>query len=162
MNKIRWGVLSTAKIGVGKVIPAMQKGIYSTVTAIASRSSERAREIAAHLNIPKSYSSYEDLLNDPDIDAIYNPLPNHLHCIWTVRAMEAGKHVLCEKPLGLSCEEIETLIKVRDMQGVKAGEAFMVKSHPQWKEVLKRIKTNEFELISNLNSFFLNHHNSQT
>ena len=157
MNKIRWGVLSTAKIGVEKVIPAMQKGVYSTVTAIASRSGDRAKEIAANLNIPKSYGSYEDLLQDPDIDAIYNPLPNHLHCTWTVRAIEAGKHVLCEKPLGLTCEEIETLIKVRDMHGVKAGEAFMVKSHPQWKEVLQRIKAQDIgrlRLIQGMFSYY--------
>lgn len=131
-KKIRWGVLSTAAIGVKKVIPAMQRGAYSTVAAIASRDYARAREAAGALGIPTAYGSYEELLNDPGIDAIYNPLPNHLHIPWTIRAAEAGKHVLCEKPLSLTVEEAEKLLMVRAVTGVKIGEAFMIRRHPQW------------------------------
>ena len=132
MSKVRWGVLSTANIATKKVIPAMLQGSYTEVAAISSRSVESAREAAASLGIAKAYGSYEELLADPDIDVIYNPLPNHLHCEWSVKAMEAGKHVLCEKPLGMTVDDVENLIKTRDRCGVKAGEAFMVKSHPQW------------------------------
>src|SRR5579863_3669342 len=98
MQKVRWGVLSTANIGTGQVIPAMQQGTYCEIAAIASRSPEKAQAVAAQLGIPKAYSSYEELLADPEIDAIYNPLPNHLHVPWSIKAAEAGKNVLCEKP----------------------------------------------------------------
>ncbi len=131
-QKLRWGVLSTANIGVRKVIPAMQRGQFSTVTAIASRDLARARTVAAQLGIPTAYGSYEELLADPGIDAIYNPLPNQLHVPWTIRAAEAGKHVLCEKPLSLTLAEAESLIAVRERTGVLIGEAFMIRSHPQW------------------------------
>lgn len=131
-KKIRWGVLSTANIGVKKVIPAMQLGQLSSVDAIASRRLESAREAAAALHIPKAYGSYEELLADPEIDAIYNPLPNQLHVPWTIQAAEAGKHVLCEKPLGMNAEEARTLLDVRERTGVKIGEAFMIRSAPQW------------------------------
>ncbi len=136
MHKIRWGVLSTAKIGVNKVIPAMQGGTYTEVVAIASREASTALSTATALGIPKSYGSYEALLADPDVDAIYNPLPNHLHVPWTTRAAEAGKHVLCEKPVGLSAGDAQTLIGVRDRTGVVIQEAFMVRSAPQWLRVL--------------------------
>ena len=121
MKKLRIGVLSTAKIGLEKVIPAMQRGQLTEVTAISSRSADTARAAAAALDIDKYYGSYEELLADPDIDAVYNPLPNHLHCPWSKKAMQAGKHVLCEKPLGLTEEEIEDLIVTRDACGVKAA-----------------------------------------
>lgn len=130
--KLRFGVLSTAAIGLKKVIPAMQHGERTTVTAIASRDLARAREAAAALGIPKAYGSYEDLLADPEIDAIYNPLPNQLHVPWTKKAAEAGKHVLCEKPLGMNAAEARSLLAVRAQTGVKIGEAFMVRSAPQW------------------------------
>ena len=131
-TKIRWGVLSTAAIGTVKVIPAMQQGQFSTVTAIASRDLAKAREAANALGIPKAYGSYEELLADPEVDAIYNPLPNHLHVPLTIAAARAGKHVLCEKPLSLTVEEAETLLAVRAETGVLIGEAFMIRSHPQW------------------------------
>lgn len=131
-NKVRWGVLSTANIGVKKVIPGMQRGELTTVTAIASRALDSARRTAADLGIAKAYGSYEELLADPEIDAIYNPLPNQLHVPWTIKAAEAGKHVLCEKPISLTAEEAETLLTVRARTGVKIGEAFMVRCHPQW------------------------------
>jgi predicted dehydrogenase len=131
-QKVRWGVLSTANIGAKKVIPAMQRGQFSTVTAIASRDLSKGRSVAAQLGIPAAYGSYEELLADPAVDAIYNPLPNQLHVPWTIRAAEAGKHVLCEKPLSLTVAEAETLLAVRERTGVLIGEAFMIRSHPQW------------------------------
>lgn len=132
MRKVRWGVLGAAKIATAKVIPAMQRGKHSEVTAIASRDEARAESAAAALRIQKAYGSYDDLLNDPDIDAIYNPLPNHLHVPWTTKAAESGKHVLCEKPIALSAAEARTLVAVRDRTGVKIQEAFMIRTHPQW------------------------------
>ncbi len=132
-RKLRWGILSTAAIGTKKgVIAAMQLGQHSTVTAIASRDLRKAQDAAATLNIPTAYGSYEDLLADPGIEAIYNPLPNHLHVPWTIKAAEAGKHVLCEKPISLTVAEAQTLLEVRARTGVKIGEAFMVRLHPQW------------------------------
>ncbi len=131
-TKVRWGVLSTANIGLKKVLPAMQRGQLSTVTAIASRDHGKARTTAKALDIPTAYGSYEELLADPNIDAIYNPLPNQLHVPWTIKAAEAGKHVLCEKPIAMSRAEAETLIAVRQRTGVLIGEAFMIRSHPQW------------------------------
>ena len=131
-RKLRWGVLGVAKIATTKVIPAMQRGHVSAVDAIASRDAGRAAEAAALLGIAKSYGSYEALLADGDIDAVYIPLPNHLHVPWSTRAAEAGKHVLCEKPIGLSSAEARALIEVRDRTGVEIQEAFMVRSHPQW------------------------------
>ena len=110
MAKIRWGVLSTAAIGIVKVLPAMQRGTYSEVSAIGSRDLAKAQAAAAQLGIPRAYGSYEELLADPEIDAIYNPLPNHMHVEWSIKALEAGKHVLCEKPIGLSADEAQALI----------------------------------------------------
>src|SRR5579862_82448 len=132
IRKIRWGVLGVAKIATTKVIPAMQRGEFSEIAAIASRSLEKARTVAAQLGIPKAYGSYEELLADPEIDAIYNPLPNHLHVSWSIRAAEAGKHVLCEKPIGLNAADARALIAARDRTGVTIGEAFMIQTHPQW------------------------------
>jgi len=131
-TKVRWGVLGVARIATTKVIPAMQKGEWSTVMAIASRDRRKAEDAARALGIPKAYGSYEELLQDPNVEAVYNPLPNHLHVPWTLRAAGAGKHVLCEKPLSLTVEEAKTLLAVRDRAGVKIGEAFMVRTHPQW------------------------------
>ena len=104
MKKLRWGILSTAKIGREKVIPAMQKGMYSDIVAIASRNKEQAQKIADVLNIKKVYGSYEKLLNDAEIDAVYIPLPNHLHVEWAIKSIQANKHVLCEKPIAMSPE----------------------------------------------------------
>src|SRR4051812_31074070 len=132
MKKVKWGVLGAAKIARVKVIPAMQRGALSEVVAIASRELGVARAAADSLGIPKAYGSYEQLLTDPAIEAIYNPLPNHLHVPWSILAAKAGKHVLCEKPIGLSTDECRALIEARDRTGVKIGEAFMVRTHPQW------------------------------
>src|SRR5512134_3329774 len=131
-NKIRWGVLGVAKIATEKVIPAMMQGQLSTVTAIASRTHAKAEAAARRLGIAKAYGSYEELLDDPEIDAVYNPLPNHLHVPWSARAAERGKHVLCEKPIAVTAAEARQLVAVRDRTGVKVQEAFMVRTHPQW------------------------------
>lgn len=141
--RIRWGVLGVAKIAVGKVIPAMQRGRHSEVSAIASRDAGKAREAAQRLGIAKAYGSYDDLLADPDIDAIYNPLPNHLHVPLSIRAAQAGKHVLCEKPIALSNSELCELIEARDRTGVVIGEAFMVASHPQWLRAREILQSGE-------------------
>ena len=132
-NTVRWGILSTAKIGTEKVIPAMQQGELSRITAIASRDADRARAAADALGIPNSHGSYEDLLADPEIDAIYNPLPNHLHVSLSIQALEAGKHVLCEKPIGLTSQEGQQLVDAGAAHPeLKLMEAFMYRHHPQW------------------------------
>ena len=118
-RKIKWGVLSTAKIAQEKVIPAMLKGKLTEMTAIASRDLNRAKEAAKKFNIPKAYGSYEELLLDKEIEAVYIPLPNHLHIQWSRACIEAGKHVICEKPLALSTGDIKQLIKLRDKHNMK-------------------------------------------
>src|SRR3569623_198157 len=158
-EKLRWGVLSTANIGFRKVLPAMQQGRFTTVAAIASRDLEKAREAAAALNIPKAYGSYEELLADPDIDAIYNPLPNQFHVPWTAKAAEAGKHVLCEKPISLTVAEAKTLLAVRERTGVKIGEAFMIRSFTQWlhvRELLRSGRIGQLRAVSGHFSYFNN------
>jgi predicted dehydrogenase len=131
-TKVRWGVLGVARIATNKVIPAMQKGTWTRIDAIASRDGARAKSAAASLGIAKACSSYEEILADPEIDAVYIPLPNHLHVPWTIRAAEAGKHVLCEKPIALTAGEAAQLVDVRSRTGVLIEEAFMVRTHPQW------------------------------
>src|SRR5437868_1180050 len=134
MSKIRWGVLSTAQFGLNQSLPAMQLGQYSTIAAIASRHLDKAQAAAARLGIPKAYGSYEALLADPDIDAVYNPLPNHLHVPWSIRALEAGKHVLCEKPIALTAAEAQMLADAaKQHPHLKVMEAFMYRFHPQWR-----------------------------
>lgn len=140
---VRWGVLSTAKIGVEKVIPAMQASALCDVVALASRDPGRARRAADALDIPVAHGSYEALLEDPEVEAVYNPLPNHLHVPWSIRAAEAGKHVLCEKPIGMDADETRRLLEARDRTGVVMAEAFMVRTHPQWLDVRDRILNGE-------------------
>jgi len=142
-DKVRWAVLGVAKIATTKVIPAMQKGQWSEVVAIASRDLSKARAAAAKLGIPKAFGSYEEALTDPEIEAIYNPLPNHLHVPWSIRAAEGRKHVLCEKPIAMSVAECRTLIAARDRTGVKIGEAFMVRTHPQWLRARELVQSGE-------------------
>lgn len=156
-NKVKWGVLGVASIATRKVIPGMQKGAWSEMAAIASRDSQKAKTAAQELGIPKSYGSYEELLSDPEIEAVYNPLPNHLHVPWSIRAAEAGKHVLCEKPIGLNAEEALELLRVRDRAGVKIGEAFMVKTHPQWlrvRELIRNGSIGQLKAIITVFSYF--------
>jgi predicted dehydrogenase len=131
-RKVQWGVLGAANIALRKVIPGMQSGEMCEIAAIASRSLQKAQSAAESLRIPKAYGSYEELLADPHVEAIYNPLPNHLHVPWSIKAAEAGKHVLCEKPVALTVAEARTLLGARDKNEVLIGEAFMVRTHPQW------------------------------
>jgi len=157
MRKVRWGVLGAAEIALKKVIPAMQRGACAEIAAIASRDLAKAQQAARELGIPKAYGSYDELLADPEIEAIYNPLPNHLHVEWSVRAAEAGKHVLCEKPLALDAAEARCLLEVRDRTGVKIGEAFMVRTHPQWlraRELVRAGRIGELRAIQGFFSYF--------
>ena len=155
MKKIRWGVLSTAKIGTKKVIPAMQLGEYCTVTAIASRQLEKAQAAARRLGIEKTYGSYEELLADPDVDAVYIPLPNHLHVPWAIKALNAGKHVLCEKPIGLNAAEAQELLEAsRKFPRLKVMEAFMYRHHPQWQWAKKRVSEGKIGELRTIQSFF--------
>jgi len=155
MKKVRWGVLSSAKIGLEKVIPAMQKGVYCEIAAMASQSLERGKAAAAQLGIPQAYGSYEELLADDNIDAIYIPLPNHLHVPWTKKALEAGKHVLCEKPIGLNTAEAEDLLAcAKKHSQLKVMEAFMYRHHPQWLKAQQLVNEGKIGNLLNIHSFF--------
>jgi predicted dehydrogenase len=154
MMKVRWGILGTAKIAVAKVIPAMQQSEWCEIAAIASRDLSKAKAAAEELNIPNAYGSYEELLADTSIEAVYNPLPNNLHVTWTVKAAEAGKHVLCEKPIALTAAEARTLIDVRDRTGVRIQEAFMVRTHPQWLETRRLIHSGRIGTLRLITGFF--------
>ncbi len=154
MTKIRWGILSTANIGIKRVIPAIQSSQRGTVVAIASRDAERAASVAAQLGIPVGYPDYQSLLDDPQIDAIYNPLPNHLHVRWTIKAMEAGKHVLCEKPIALHAAEAQELVVARDRTGRHVIEAFMVRCHPQWHRVRALVEEGRIGTVRAIQSAF--------
>jgi len=153
-NKVRWGVLGAAKIAVKKVIPGMQRGTWCEVAAIASRDRSKAEDAARTLGIAKAYGSYEELLADPQIDAIYNPLPNQLHVPWSIKAAEAGKHVLCEKPLSLTVAEARQLVAVRDRAKVKIGEAFMVRTHPQWLRARELVTSGRIGQLRAATGFF--------
>lgn len=130
-QRIRWGVISTARIGEKTVIPAIQRSNNGVVAAIASRDLEKSRAFAQRCNIPKAHGSYEDLIADPEIDAIYNPLPNGLHGEWSIKAAEGGKHVLCEKPLASNAAEAQRMVDVFRARGLLLAEAFMYRFHPQ-------------------------------
>ena len=154
---VRWGILGTAKIALEKVIPGMRGSTVAEVVAIASRDIAKARAAASRLGIPRAYGSYQELIDDPDIEAIYNPLPNHLHVPWSIRAAEQGKHVLCEKPIALTAREARELLEARDRTGVQIGEAFMVRTHPQWfkvKEIIASGRIGELRLIAGHFSYF--------
>ncbi|MGA3293414.1 MAG: Gfo/Idh/MocA family oxidoreductase [Candidatus Acidiferrales bacterium] len=156
-RKVLWGVLGVASIAVRRVIPAMQKGDWSGVVAMASRDLNKAERAAQALGVPKAYGSYEELLADPAIEAIYNPLPNNLHVEWSIRAAEAGKHVLCEKPLSVSVREAKRLLEVRDRTRVRIGEAFMVRTHPRWlraRELVRASRIGELRLVSGSFTYF--------
>lgn len=154
VEPVRWGVLGAARIALDKVIPSMQEGGRSRVIAIASRSAERARAAADALSIDRAYDSYEALLADPDVEAIYNPLPNHLHVPWSIRAVQAGKHVLCEKPIGLSAAEAIELRDAAQRAGALVGEAFMVRSHPQWIETRRLVESGRIGALQLVHGHF--------
>jgi len=153
--KLRWGILSTAKIGLQKVIPAMQASRHGRVVAIASRDLEKAKSAANQLGIPKAHGSYEALLADAGVEAVYNPLPNHLHVPWSIKALEAGKHVLCEKPVGLSVADAQKLVEAAGKHPqLKIMEAFMYRHHPQWQKALELVRAGEIGELRTIQSFF--------
>ena len=155
MQKVRWGILSTAKIGREKVIPALQKGKFCEVAAIASRSEAQAKEEAQRLGIAKWYGSYEDLLDDAEIDAVYIPLPNNLHVPWSIKCLEKGKHVLCEKPISLSSKEAEQLLAASaQYPKLKVMEAFMYRFHPQWQKAKELVLQGKIGTLKTIHSFF--------
>ncbi|GGW28482.1 Gfo/Idh/MocA family protein [Arenibacter certesii] len=165
-KKIRWGILGTATIAVEQVIPAIQESIYGKLDAIASRNISNAKEVANHYLEVKPYGDYQELLNDPSIDAVYIPLPNHLHVPWAIKALEAGKHVLIEKPVGTTKKEGELLLKAsRKFPHLKVMEAFMYRFHPQWikaKELISENAIGKVRIISSSFSFYDNDPNSIT
>jgi predicted dehydrogenase len=155
---IRWGMLGTSGHGRRRVIPALREAQYSRMTTVASRDLSRADAYARELRIEKAYGSYDALLADPDIDAVYITLPNHQHAEWSIRAAEAGKHVLCEKPIACLAADVQKIIHARDRARVKAGEAFMVASHPQWimaRELIRSGRIGELWAIQASFSFLL-------
>jgi len=155
MEPVRWGVLSTARIGRFKVLPGMMKSPLCKIVAVGSRSEASAREMADELGIPDAYGSYEALLAAPDIEAIYNPLPNHLHVPMTLAAARAGKHVLCEKPVALNAAEAAQLKDAPS--GILIAEAFMVRHHPQWlaaREIVRSGEIGELRAVNVLFSYF--------
>ena len=154
VNKVKWGILGVANIAVKKVIPAMQQSQWSEITAIASRDLAKAQSAAQQLGIPRAYGSYDELLEDPDVEAIYNPLPNNLHIEWTIRAAQAGKHVLVEKPISMTVAEALPLLKVHNETGVKIEEAFMVRSNPQWLKTLELIKEGRIGEVRSVAGYF--------
>ncbi len=155
MKKISWGVLGTAKIGVEKVIPAMQKGKYSQISAVSSRNIEKAENVARRLRIPRAYGSYEKLLEDPEIEAVYIPLPNHLHAKWTLKSLEMGKHVLCEKPISMNFKQAEGLKqKAEKFSDLKVMEACMYRFHPQWQTAKKLLDEGKIGELKNIHSIF--------
>jgi predicted dehydrogenase len=152
MKPVKWGIISTANIGMAKVIPGMLKSKNLEVVAISSRDKKTAEAAAKKLGIPKAYSSYEDMLADPEIEAVYNPLPNHLHVPLTLAAAEAGKHVLCEKPIAITAKEAKKLKKVP--KGIYVAEAFMVRHALQWQAVRERVEKGEIGTLRLMQVFF--------
>jgi len=153
-DKVRWGVLSTSQFALKLAVPAMQKSEWCDLRAIASRDRKKGEEAARALGIPKVYGSYEELLRDPEIEAIYNPLPNHMHVPWSIKAAEAGKHVLCEKPLSMNAAEATDLLRVQQKTGVKIGEAFMVRTHPQWLRARELVRAGRIGQLRSVIGFF--------
>ena len=155
MSKTRWGVLSTSKFAQTKIIPAMKHCQHAEITAIASRNLEAAKEAAQRLEIAKAYGSYEELLADTELDVIYNPMPNHLHVEWSIKALEAGKHVLCEKPIGLSSAEGQRLLDAaKQHPKLKVMEAFMYRHHPQWQHAKQLVTDGKIGELRTIQSFF--------
>ena len=151
---LRWGILSTAKIATGKVIPGISKAERCEIVAIASRDADLARGVAANLGIPRAHGSYEALLGDPEVDAVYIPLPNHLHAEWTIAAVRAGKHVLCEKPLAMTEADAERMIEAADAAGVRLMEAFMYRHHPSWVAARGLVASGRIGRLSAIQTWF--------
>lgn len=153
-TRVRWGILGAAAVAQRRVLPAMQNCELAEVVAIASRSAEKAKAFASQFSIPRVFGSYEELLADPQVEAIYNPLPNHLHVEWSIRAASHGKHVLCEKPLSRTVAEARRLLEARDNYRVKIGEAFMVRTHPQWLRTQELVHSGRIGKLRSASGFF--------
>lgn len=153
-ERIRWGVISTANIGRAAVNPAIQASSNGELLAVASRTGERATTFAAEHEISRAYASYEALLEDEDVDAVYIPLPNSMHREWTIRAAEAGKHVLCEKPLALDAAECEEMAAAARDAGVKLMEAFMYRFHPRTERVVEMLRSGQVGRVQAIRSAF--------
>jgi len=154
MTTLRWGILSTANIATEKVIPGIRRAARNEIAAIASRDGETARRVADRLAIPRAHGSYEALLADPDVDAVYIPLPNHLHAEWSIAAARAGKHVLCEKPLALTAADAERMIEAAEAAGVHLMEAFMYRHHPSWVTVRELVASGRIGTLTAVQSWF--------
>lgn len=159
---LRWGILSTATIATGKVIPGMRRAARTEISAIASRNEALARSWADRFGIPTAYGSYESLLADPDVDAVYIPLPNHLHKEWSIRAARAGKHVLCEKPLALTAADAEEMMAAAESSGVVLMEAFMYRHHPSWVAVRDIVASGRIGRVTTIQSWFSYYNNDAT
>lgn len=153
-TKLRWGILGSASIAIRSVIPGIQQSQRNEVTAIASRNLDKASETAQQLGIPTAYSSYEELLADEQIDAVYIPLPNHLHCEWAIRAAQTGKHILCEKPLALNADQAQQMADAAQTAGVHLAEAFMYRHHPRYEQIANIIDSGEIGEIRGIHSTF--------
>lgn len=154
MDRVRWGILSTATIGRYQVVPAIQQAARCDVVAIASRNIDTAQDVAAELEIDRAYGSYGQLLRDPDIDAVYIPLPNHMHAEWTIAAAQHGKHILCEKPIALSVAEAESMADVCQEAGVLLREAFMYRFHPTWQAARRLVDEGRIGEVKGVDSWF--------
>jgi xylose dehydrogenase (NAD/NADP) len=152
--KLKWGILGAASIAKGSVIPGIRKSETGVVAAIASRDLAKATEAANELGIPKAFGSYESLLADPEIEAVYVPLPNHLHKEWTIKAAEAGKHVLCEKPFALNADEAQQMVAACETAGVHLAEAFMYRHHPRYDRIKAILHSGEIGEIRGIHSVF--------
>lgn len=153
-EKVRWGVFSTSQFALKLAVPAMQNSEWCAIRAIASRDREKAEAAARAVGIPKAYGSYEELLRDPEIEAIYNPMPNHMHVPWSIKAVEAGKHVLCEKPLSVTVSEARELQRAQEKTGMKIGEAFMVRTHPQWLRARELVRSGRIGQLRSITGYF--------
>jgi predicted dehydrogenase len=154
VDDLRWGILSTADIARKKVVPGMRKARRCRIVAIASREAGRAEAVAAELEIPRAHASYEALLADPEVDAVYIPLPNYLHAEWSIAAARAGKHVLCEKPLALTADDAQRMIDVARAEGVMLMEAFMYRLHPSWQAVTELVASGQIGRLASVQSWF--------
>ncbi len=153
-DKVRLGILSTADIGRGRVIPALRHCRNLEVTTVASRSLEKAQAFAREMGIPNAYGSYDQLLADANIDAIYNPLPNSMHAEWSIKCAEAGKPCLCEKPLASDAAEAQTMVDAFASRNVLFAEAFMYRFHPQTQRVKQMVESGAVGELREMNASF--------
>ena len=154
MDELRWGILSTAAIGRRKVVPAIQAARRCRVVAVGSRDAKSGRAYADQLGIPTAHDSYEAVLADPEVDAVYIPLPNHLHAEWAIAAARAGKHVLCEKPLALDARQAEQIVAACSQAGVVLAEAFMYRLHPTWVAIRELVAGGRIGTLMAVQSWF--------